>query len=221
MNEKFLNGNLDTALLWPAELFDVTHPHDAGYAEYADLFFKEWERIENAPEKEPSLPDDFICGKNFSNIKRVDLADLKPSGWQVSYPCCVSDCYDWLTSRFVDKLVMYSNAERISQSNWQNNGKKLEPFTFKVKAQRVAAMIETLPESVKFSVSVDGNEPQEIKFRSVYRSQFHIVLLANELEPGKWHTIKVIPESPADDKPGVMRWGAILLNSSDEVELEF
>ena len=218
MNQEYQKGKIDTSVLWPAGLFDVTHPHDAGYAAYTELFIREWNRIESSPEKQPVLPQEFVSGKTFSNLLRVNLPELKLNGWKVCYPCPVSDCFDWLASRYLDKVVTQANAEQISGTKWQYNGGKLEPFTFKVKAERLAALIETVPESVPFSVSVDGREPVEIKCREVSRSQLHFVTLASGLEPGKWHTITVIPKNPADNTPGVMRWGALLLNSSSETE---
>ena len=221
MNKAYLDNKIETSLLWPKELFDETHPHDAGYAAYTRFFFEEWERIATSPEKKPVLPENFVSGKTYSNILRIDLAEQQMPGWSVCYPCIVSDCYDWLASRFLDKLVMRSNSVQSGALKWEYNGGKLEPFTFKVKAERVAAMIETLPESVPFSVSVDGREAVKVKVRSVSRSQFHFVRLASGLTPDEWHTITVIPENPVDGKPGVMRWGALLLNSSSEVKFEY
>ena len=217
MNKLCLDGKLDTSLLWPDELFDATHPHDAGYAVYTQLFIKEWERIENSEEKIPQLPENFVSGNSFCNIKRVDLLQTVPHGWKVCYPWVVSDCFDWLASRYLDKVVMYSNADPVGHAKWQYNGKKLEPLSFNVVAERVAVLMETLPESVPFSVSVDGKEPVAIKVRPVYSSQLHFVTLADGLEPNQWHNITVIPENPPGDTPGVMRWGALLLNSSGDV----
>lgn len=218
MHQAHREKQIDISKFWPIELFDRVHPHDAGYAAYRDFFFREWERIEAAPEKKPVLTADFISGKSFSNLLRVDLPQLELPGWRVCYPCVVSDCYDWLASRHLDKLVMRSNAEQTGATTWEFKGDKIEPFTFKVKAERVGAMIETLPESVPFSISVDGKEPVEIKVRQVLRSQLHFVNLAYGLTGDKWHTITIIPENPADNKPGVIRFGAILLNGKEKVE---
>ena len=86
-------------------------------------------------------------------------------------------------------------------------------MTFKVKSRRVAAMVETMPNSATFAVSVDGAEPQVIKVREVLRSQLHYVMLADNLEPDRTHTVTIIPQGDA----GVIRLGAVLLGSEKDI----
>ena len=206
MNRDFLDEKINTAELWSQETNDAVHPCDTGYAAYAEYFRREWERIENSVEKTPVLPPQFISGESFSNLMRVELAQQMLQGWKVAAPCVVSDCFDWLSSRWLDNVIVQTT----------ENG-ELKPLNFKVKAQRVAVMIETVSDSVPFSVAVDGAELQEIKVRSVLRSQLHYVVLADGLEPEKLHTISVVPSKNI----GVMRWGAILLNSCSDISLKF
>ena len=208
MNRKFLSGSLDLDALWPPELGDVTHPHDIGYAAYTEAFFEEWQRIENSAEKIPVLPADFISGTKYSNTLRVDLHNYDIPGWKTDYPRVVSDCYDWLSSRWLDKVIV----QRISA------GSAAVPLTFKVRAVRAAAMIETYPDSVSFSVSVNGGAPQPVKTRSVLRSQLHFVMLADNLNEDEESVITVIPDTP--EKDSVLRFGALLLNSSKDITFE-
>ena len=206
MNEAYHSGKIDVDALWPV---DTVHPLDDGYAAYAEFFKLEWERIENSVENVPVMPDDFVCGKEFSNIKRIDLHKLALKKWTVDYPCVVSDCFDWLASRWLDRIVERSAEDSI-----------LEPFTLKVKAGKVAVMIETVADSVPFSVSIDGSALQEIKVRSVLRSQLHYVSLADELDPDRVHTLTVVPDNSSCGEKSVMRWGAVLLNSDGDIEFE-
>ena len=205
MNRAYLDGKLNTNELWSQETNDTVHPNDTGYAAYAEYFQKEWERIESSTEKKPVLPENFISGEAFANVVRVELSGQQLLGWNIASPGVVSDCFDWLPSRWLDKVIVQT----------AENG-ELKPLNFKVKAQRVAVMIETVADSVPFAVSIDGAELQEIKVRSVLRSQLHYVVLADGLEPDVFHKISVVP---ADNK-GIMRWGAVLLNSSSDVAFE-
>ena len=207
MNLAYHADKIDTDVLWPV---DAVHPLDAGYASYAEHFEKEWVRIEKSVEKVPVLPKNFICGNGFDNIERIDLHKHNIEKWSVEYPRPVSDCFDWLASRWLDKVV-----EQCSEKG------ELCSLTFRMKAMQAAAMIETVADSVPFSVSVDGAEPAEIKVRSVLSSQLHYVVLADNLDPEKDHTITVIPDNSGRDGKAVMRWGAILLNSSKNIEFEF
>ena len=68
---------------------------------------------------------------------------------------------------------------------------------------------------------MDGAEPVEVKVRSVYRSQLHYVVMAENLDLEKVHTITVIPEKSRRDGKAVMRWGAILLNSDRDIDFRF
>ena len=221
MNQACISGRLDIDLLWPPELFDITHPHDAGYAVYADCFFKEWQRISSAPEKVPVIPEKPLCGSSFAYFSRIDLPELKLSGWRTAYPYIVSDSYDWMASRHLDKVAVYANGDHVDYFEWKYNGKELAPFSFKVRAEQVAVMMEIIPQSAAFAVSVNGGEPRKIPFRKVMRSQFQYAVLAGGLEADKLHTITVIPENPPENTVGVMRWGALLLNGSKPVELNW
>ena len=207
MNLAYHAGKIDTDVLWPV---DAVHPLDDGYASYAEHFKNEWERIENSAEKVPVLPHNFICGNGFVNIERIDLYKRNIDKWSVEYPRPVSDCFDWLASRWLDKVIEQSSEDG-----------ELCSLTFQVKAMQVAAMIETVADSVPFSISVDGAEPVEVKVRSVYSSQLHYVVLADNLDSEKVHTLTVIPDKSRRDGKAVMRWGAILLNSSKNIEFEF
>ena len=221
LNDDYKAGKLNTDELWPPEVFDRVHPHDAGYAAYAACFNREWERIENAPVKRPILHREALCGDTFQYFRRFDLAELNRPGWVPGFSYPVADCFDWLSSRWLDKVVTCGNAERISVNKWKSNGNKAEPFQFKFRAEQIALMMEVIPESVPFSVSIDGEAPRSIKFREVQSSQFHFVTLGSNLDPDKIHTITVYPQQKTADRPAVMRWGSILLNSSKPVELEW
>ena len=215
MHRDFAAGKLDIAKIWEPELFDTIHPHDCGYAVYAEYFKSEWERIEALPEKTPVLPPSPLCGNHFDNFTRVEAVSLDLPGWQKCRPWIVADSFDWMASRWIDFVAMQGNCSLAGLAELKCvPDKKLRPLTLEFQAETIALMVETLPESVGFTVSIDGGTPRRIRGRRVLRSQFHYLILGRNLDPHKLHTLHIVPETPEAGSPGVMRWGSFLLNGA-------
>lgn len=220
MHREYHTGRIDTDGLWAAEYFDSTHPHDRGYAVYTRCFFAEWERIEKSPVKPVILPEKPLTGDSYNFFSRVELSKLSPEGWDIRMPVIVADSYDFMASRWIDKVIEQGNAVQCGSVKWQKRaGKELFPFTFSFRGEQVILLAETLPESVAFTVSVNGGEPRKIALRQVRCSQLHYAVLAENLAADQDHFIRVVPQLPPGDQPGIMRWSALLINGSQCAEI--
>jgi len=214
MNSKFLDGELDTAPLWPAELFDILHPWDSGYAEYFRNFEHEWKRIEKSPVRRPVIPAEPISGKNYDHVARIEVADLNLPGWTPRLPFLLSDNFDWMTSRWVDKVAITSNADQTGVFDYKLNGNKLATLGLSFRGETVALILEAMPNSVPLSVSIDGGKTRLIKSRPVRSSRFEFWFLASGLDADKPHRLVIVPQEPKQGEVGFVRLGSILISGS-------
>ena len=215
MNRKYLDGKLDTAPLWPKSLFDMTHPHDSGYAEYFRNFEQEWNRIEKSPVLHPVMPSDPISGKKFNKFARIEAVDLNLPGWGKSLPFLQSDTFDWMTSRWVDQLAVTSNADHIDTFKFQLNGNKLKTLDLTFRGETIGLIFEVMPNSVPLLVSIDNGEKRLMRFRQGKLSHIEFKFLAGDLDPEKTHRLAIIPQEPKEGEVGYVRLGSILISGSE------
>ena len=214
MNRKFLDGKLDTEALWPTELFDMTHPRDLGYAEYFRNFEQEWNRIEKSPVRHPVMSAEPVSGKSFTHVARIEAVDLNLPGWKSRLPFLVSDNFDWMTSRWVDKVAITSNADQTGYYEYKLNGKKLQTLDLTFRGEMIALLLEAMPKSVPLAVSIDGGKPRLMKSRPVKSSRFEFWILATGLNPETQHRLSIIPQEPKSGEVGFVRLGSILISGS-------
>ena len=220
MNREFLAKQLDTEALWPKKLFDMTHPHDAGYAAYFRCFRQEWERIEKSPARTPVLPERPFSGENCRYRLRVEAAELNLPGWTARPPFIMSDTFDWMTSRWVDQVAISSNADQVNYRVYEAADRQLETLRFSFKGESLALILEVIPQSVPLTVSIDGEEPRPIKVREVKIAQFHHRILGSGLDPDKIHHAVIAPVAPAPGEAGVIRLGCILIHGRKHAQME-
>ena len=215
MNRKYLDGKLNTEPLWPKSLFDMTHPHDSGYAEYFRNFEQEWNRIEKSPVLHPVMPSDPISGKKFNKFVRIEAVDLNLPGWTKSLPFLQSDTFDWMTSRWINQLAVTSNADHIDTFKFQPNGNKLKTLDLSFLGETIGLIFEVMPDSVPLSVSIDNGKKRLVRFRQGKLSHIEFKFLAGDLDPEKTHRLVIVPQEPKEGKVGYVRLGSILISGSE------
>ena len=220
MNRDFLDKKLDTEALWPTELFDMTHPHDPGYAAYFRAFRKEWDRIEKSPLLNPVLPEHPLTGESFNHLLRIEVPQLNLRGWTRRPPFLIAEHFDWMASRWIDQVAITSNAEQVHYHKYKLSDRKLQTLKFSFKGEMIGLMLEIMPHSVPLSVSIDGGKPRIVKFPKAKYAQFYHTVLARNLDPKRFHKIVIKPQEPPKGKVGIVRLGSILINGRTAPQLK-
>lgn len=223
MNRDYKAGKLDITGFWPEELFDETHPHDIGYQAYADYGFREFDRILAAPARTSVLKDEWFFNNRFEHRVRLDAADMKlPEGWFVSLPYWQSVTFDWMSSRWMDKVAVCSNAKYNGYGRWE----KLERIPAGYKVRFRGNYLAIFHEAVnvtpkKISYVLDGKKRSfGIWSRPTTSVQSHAVL-ARDLDPEVEHEVEfVFAEPEQGEEISAFRIGCIFIAGPNAAFLE-
>lgn len=197
--ELFQAGKLNLDEAWPPELFDTTHPHDKGYAVYADIVWQAY--LQGVKDKKkPVLPEAWMNPDTYRHIARVKLSDLPrlPEGWRVGYPETRAGTFDFLSSRWLDNVTIAENCVRKGSASFELNGKTPAPLTVKFRGSNVLLFGESTKFSGKFKVSIDGKDSgKEIDaaaFGKMFDPSAYLVCsLATKLDPDQEHSLTITP----------------------------
>ena len=211
LNADFRAGRLDTSRMWPAGMFDTCHPHDAGYAAYADAFFREWDRLLKE-DLQPHLTEDWYS-MPLTDLRRMDAKELAGGldGARLEMPYCTANTHDWLCSRWMDDILVLGNGRRTRSFKYERC-EPSAPLKVSFSGTTVALFTEVVPESVPFEVVIDGVSRGRRDFGTASISFCRHMVLTRDLPEGR-HELEIRPALPANGV-GVVRIGAVLAANS-------
>jgi lysophospholipase L1-like esterase len=146
-------GTFDCNSLWAN---DPIHPNDPGYAIFADVA---WTAFLAGIDGKlvPVLPTENLSTGIYTNSQRFTLAGKQlPAGWSEGPPNLVSLYYDWLMSRWLDRLAIARNGIQADRKAGGTAAAPALPLRLKVSAQSIVLYGESTPSSATFRVIIDG-----------------------------------------------------------------
>jgi lysophospholipase L1-like esterase len=198
MRELHQQDKLDLDMVWPPELFDTCHPHDQGYAVYADLIWQAYRQGVEA-DRTPILPESWVNQDTYRHLARVKISDLGalPEGWRIGYPETRAGTFDFLSSRWLDNVAIAENCLRQGFDKFELNGIVPGSLTVSFRGSTVLLFGESTIFSGKFRVSIDNETVQEIDaaaFGSRFApSAFLNAPIASGLDPDVEHILTISP----------------------------
>ena len=211
-------GRIETAKMWPKGMFDTCHPHDVGYAAYAEAFFREWDRLLETGSSTPSIPEGWYS-RPFVNVKRInahELAAMQRSA-RLEMPYCTADGHSWLSSRWMNEVLVLGNGRRNDSFDYEPC-EPIRSFVCPFEGTYVGLFVEVVRETVPFEVLIDGVSHGERSLGKPRLSFCRNLVLARDLKPGR-HVLEVRPKIP-EKGIGVVRIGALFSANSNLPELK-
>ncbi len=198
---------------------DGVHPGDHGYRLFAEAAFAAFEQgvRESAV---CALPEKMLHDSLFMTNRRAVLADLFPAdamppGWAVGKPNLTGACHDQMMSRWLDRLLIASNRQRVKNVEGKEESIPQAPATlrFEVRASYVMIFGEATTKSGKFRVRIDGQphtytpwgakEPTDLYDMTSERFKgnwnYHQTIVEN-LDPNTPHIVEIEPVLEADEE---------------------
>jgi len=224
MNDLSRKGRLDADKAWPPELFDFCHPHDAGYAIYADFV---WKGFQKGVKKNlvPVLPEKWINAESYKHVMRFELTSLKklPKGWRIGFPETRAGTFDFLSSRWMDRMIIAENCERKGFDKFElKKDKAPEALTVKFRGSNILLFGESTVFSGKMVLEVDGKKVKEVDaaaFGTMFNpSAFLNCPVVSGLDPDQVHTLRIIPEFAAD-KPQQLHLNSLCISGPKPVKI--
>jgi lysophospholipase L1-like esterase len=201
MRELHQQNKLDLDVVWPPELFDTCHPHDKGYAVYADLVWQAYLQGV-AADKTPVLPETWLNQDTYCHTARVKISDLGalPEGWRIGYPETRAGTFDFLSSRWLDNVAIAENCVRRGSEKFELNGVVPGALSVRFRGSTVLLFGESTIFSGSFRVSIDGEVVTEIDaaaFGSRFAPSAYLnAPVASGLDPNVAHTLTITPLLP-------------------------
>jgi lysophospholipase L1-like esterase len=191
---------------------DGVHPGDYGYRLFAEVAFAAF--VEGVQRKAVcAVPEKMQNADLFMTSRRAVLANLVPSGnppqgWAPGKPHLTAACHDQMMSRWLDRLLVASNRQRVKGADGKDQLVPQAPaiLRFEVRASFVMVFGEATPTSGKFRVHIDGKphtytpygakEPTDLYDMSAERFRgnwnFHQTIVEN-LDPNTPHLLEIEP----------------------------
>lgn len=223
MNGLYKKGKLNPDEAWPPELFDQCHPHDKGYALYADLLWKGY--LEGVKEnRTPVLPEKWMNRDLYRNAVRFRISDLKklPEGWRVGFPETRAGTFDFLSSRWLDNVVIAENCVRRGFDKFELKGNAPGELTVRFRGSNVLLFGESTIFSGKILVKIDGKKAAEIdaaKFGAMFNPSAYLnAPIVSGLDPEVEHTLTIVPKL-SKTKPQQIHLESICISGPGEVRL--
>lgn len=225
MRDAYRAGKLNLDLLWPPELFDATHPHDEGYAVYAEHVWNAFIKAVGA-ERKTVLPDEWLFQPAYATIARVKISDLKPlpKGWKTTFPEVRAGTFDFMCSRWMDNVTAASNCVRLSYDKFElAEDVRPEELRIKFKGENVLLFGESTIHCGKIKVKIDGKVVKSIDAAAFGRhfspSAYLAVSVAENLDPEAEHTLTIVPVL-SKRKPQQIRLESICIGGKNNIEFE-
>ncbi len=223
MNGLYRKDRLDVDAAWPPELFDFCHPHDFGYAIYADFV---WKGYREGVEKNctPVLPEKWINGPLYRNVLRCRIQDLKnlPEGWRIGMPETRAGTFDFLSSRWLDRVAIAENCVRKGFDKFEFKGNVPGSLKVRFRGSCVLLFGESTIFSGKLLVKIDGKNAAEIdtaKFGTMFTPSAYLnAPVASGLDPEKEHILELIPKL-SKTKPQQIHLESICISGPGPVEV--
>ena len=223
MRDDYRAGKLDLDKVWPPELFDNTHPHDHGYAVYADHVWKAFQcaALENL---QPRVPAKWFSAPTYAKIQRFKLSELKrlPEGWHIGMPEIRAGTFDFLCSRWQDNEVIAANCKRLGFDQFELTGAMPEPLTVKFFGATVLIFGEATLWGGPYQISIDGhvvgthNDANWVK--TFAPSAFLVKVLAQNLNPVEIHTLTIEPEFSGPE-PQMLKLESVCVGGPERAEI--
>ncbi len=199
MNARVKAGELRPDELWPLDLFDTTHPHDAGYAVYADEIWKAY-LAGVADAKAFTVPEKWLFTDDYRHVLRFRLGELKtlPRGWRIGKPEVRAGTFDFLSSRWMERVAIAANCTRRSFDAFELNGFEPEPLTVRFRGSSVLLFGESTIFSGNYDVLIDGEKRATCdasRFADSFPPSAYLNHpVARGLDPDREHTLTIVPK---------------------------
>ncbi len=216
--ERVQSGEATLEQLWP---LDGAHPSDTGYAMFADAV---WDGLQQSIQRRAvcTAPPRRVNSDLYAQCDRLRLsalfpANALPSGWQIGAPNRVSAYYDMLMSRWLDDVLIASNALDSL------------PASLSLRFQGSSALLfgESTLSSGRYRVTLDGHSSDYdagTLARGAGGNAHHIQILAENLDASVPHTLQISPlfrfDAPQElrlESLCIAGANACLLTSSQEI----
>lgn len=223
MNDCYRKGRLNPDEAWPPELFDNCHPHDFGYSIYADFV---WKGYQEGVEKDlvPVLPEKELNPPLYRHVLRWRIPDRKPlpEGWRSGLPETRAGTFDFLSSRWLDKVAIAENCVRKGFDKFEWKGNVPASLKVRFRGSNVLLFGESTIFSGKLLVKIDGRKVTEIdaaKFGTIFTPSAYLnAPVASGLDPEKEHTLELIPKL-SKTKPQQIHLESICVSGPGAVEV--
>jgi lysophospholipase L1-like esterase len=204
---------------------DGVHPGDAGYQLFADAAFAAFEKgvRENAV---CAVPEKMLHDSLFMTNRRAMLADLLPSdalppGWTQGKPHLTGACHDQMMSRWLGRLLIASNRERVKNAEGKEESVPQTPATlrFEVRASFVMVFGEATLNSGKYRIRIDGKPHTYMPDGKKEPTDLYDMTSARF--NGNWNYHKTIVENLDANVPHVLEIEPVLDgNTEQELRIE-
>ncbi len=194
MQEKYKKGEIDLKEIWLPESFDTCHPCDKGYALYAEAAWNAYNKAV-ADGIVCVVPKKMVNADTYMHVARVRISSLAPlpQGWRTSTPSTDYCAFDFLMTRWLDDVTIASNFIHKSRSETEMTD-PAKPLNLVFNGSTVMFFGVSAPHSGKCKVVIDGEEKEVNTCQLGPNNTGRMwVLVAEELDPAKEHTMDIIP----------------------------
>jgi hypothetical protein len=157
----------------------------------------------------------------FMTSRRAVLANLVPSGnppqgWAPGKPHLTAACHDQMMSRWLDRLLVASNRQRVKGADGKD---QLVPQTpavlrFEVRASYVMVFGEATPTSGKFRVRIDGKLHTYTPWGA--KEQTDLYDMSAERFRGNWNFHQTIVEDLDTNTPHILEIEPVLDGKTEQ-----
>lgn len=220
MRRRHAEGKVDFDRMWPPLIGDNTHPHDYGYAIYADII---WDQVFANPSKQDAiLPEEWLFAPKYRHVVRENVAEWGnlPKGWHRDFCSMRAGTFDFLCSRWQDGLAVAANCSMNPRTAKLElvEGAVVEPLRATFRGEVLALYGESAVQSSKCEVFVDGVRASfcdTASFGTVFcPSAFLDWHIGLGFDPAKEHTLEIRPIF-VDGQPQEFRLGSICVAGRD------
>ena len=228
LRDRHRAGTVDLESVWPPELFDTCHPHDAGYAVYAEIVQAALESLlaDRPASAAADLPSEWFGPHTYASVlrRRIAEAPCLPSGWRTGFASLRAGTFDFLSSRWMDGLVMAENFHRTGWNERPLTGVFPAPLRIRFRGAVVHLLGESTDLSGKVELHLDGQCLRTVDAGAFGRqfapSAYLNLPVADGLDPAVDHLLEIRPVSdPAT--PCELRLESVCVASPGDVAVTF
>lgn len=185
--------------------FDGVHPGDYGYQLFADAA---WRGFEQGVKEQRvcRAPATMLHADTYMSWSRNRLSQLKslPGGWTPGLVSRTSVWYDAYMARWLDDVVIATNAMQGKGGNEIQQPVEVEPLTVRFKAATVMLYGEETLQSGRIRAFIDSRQVLREQGKTTvecfdlsskrYGGNRHFnAVIATGLDPNKIHELKLVP----------------------------